>query len=191
MLDLSKTPEEKKVFEELRNRIGKEFVPHPTEEILGRGDPSRTDVIYFWRWGAEADWSFIKKWCIANEDFNALWFDEKYAKQSRWGGLIAPPLYLISVHDGLEAPFEFFVYCYDHPDELPNFERSFEADTEWEFFEPVRPGDRIDAKHMLADVYWKQGKNGRLLFLFGETTLRNQKGQLVARNRSGSVHLFK
>ena len=90
-MDLCETPEERAIFEKLRNSIGKEFIPHSVEEILQRGDPSRIDCVYFWRWGAEADWSLIKKWCIANEDFNALWFDEEYAKKSRWGGLIAPP----------------------------------------------------------------------------------------------------
>jgi acyl dehydratase len=190
-LDLCKTEEERRIFEDLKSRIGKKFVPNSIHETLDRGDPSRCDVIYFFRWGEEADWSAIKKFAIAVEDFNALWFDEEYAKQSRWGGLIAPPLYLITAHDGLEAGFELFVWCYENLDKIPNFVETFEAETEWEFFEPVRPGDRIESDHCLADVYWKQGKTYRLLFLHGKTVLRNQKGQVVAHNRSGVFHAFK
>lgn len=191
MEDLCKTEEESRIFKEWRSKIGQKFVPNTINETLARGDPARADVIYFFRWGAEADWSTIKKWAIANEDFNALWFDEDYAKQTRWGGLIAPPLYVISCHDGLEWPFEFFIWAYENLERIPNFVETFEAETDWEFFEPIRPGDRISSEHKLADVYWKQGKRYRLLFIFGETELTNQREQLVARNRSGAVYAFK
>ena len=191
MEDLCKTDEERRFFAEWKSNIGKTMAPNSVHETLERGDPSRCDVIYFFRWGAEADWSAIKKFAIANEDFNALWFDEEYAKKSRWGGLIAPPLYLITAHDGLEWPFEFFVWAYENLEKIPNFVETFEAETEWEFFEPVRPGDKIESDHRLADVYWKQGTKYRLLFIFGKTVLTNQKGQVVAHNRSGAVYAFK
>ena len=65
-------------------------------------------VIYFYGLGKEACWRWIKQWAIVNQDYNALWFDEEYAKKSKWGGITAPPLYLICVHDGLEwAAIEF------------------------------------------------------------------------------------
>ena len=46
-MDLCETPEERAIFEKLRNSIGKEFIPHSVEEILQRGDPSRIDCVYF------------------------------------------------------------------------------------------------------------------------------------------------
>jgi hypothetical protein len=191
MLDLSKTAGEKKMYEHFRAQIGKEFVPTDIHTALDRGDPSVTDCIYIWHWGAEADYSFIKKWCVANEDFNALWWDEEYAKNSRWGGITAPPLYAIAADDGLEPTFEGFAYVYAHEKELENHMRSLEADTTWEFFEPIRPGDVIDSTAKLSDVIWKQGKRGRLLIIYSETELKNQKGELVARNNSGAVSVFK
>ena len=191
MLDLAKTQGERKMVKYFKSQIGKEFVPTTIHEALDRGDPSRTDCIYFWKWGAEADYSFIKKWCIANEDFNALWWDEEYAKNSRWGGITAPPMYAISVDDGLQPSFEGFVYVYDHEEELEYHLRAFEADTIWEFFAPIRPGDRISSTSKLRDVVWKQGEMGRLLIKYSETELRNQKGELIARNNSADVHVFK
>lgn len=179
------TPEEKSIIDEWRGKIGQEFVPTPVKKALSR------QTIYFFRWGDEVTNSTIRRWAIANEDFNALWFDEEYAKKSRWGGIIAPPLYLLSCNDGHEWPFEFLAYIEENIDKFPNHVGTFEAGIEWEFFEPVRPGDTISSKHKLADVYWKQSKEYRLLFFVGETVLTNQKGQLVATNRGTSVHLFK
>ena len=146
--------------------------------------------------GKEATWTWIRRWATVNEDFNALWFDEEYAKKSRWGGIIAPPLYLISVNDGQEWSNDFIREIY-YPgmvakkDKYPNYSHMFQGESEWEFFEPVRPGDIIEAKAKLADLYWKQGKEYRLCFVVSETTFTNQKGQLVGHNRVGSIFLFK
>jgi acyl dehydratase len=180
------TPEEREVFEEWKKKIGQEFVPTSVEDIY-----SRCEYPFFFEWGSEADWSAIKKWAIVNEDYNALWFDEKYAKKSRWGGIIAPPLYLISCSNGGESAFEFHTYALSHRDQLSNFVGVFMAGIEWEFFEPVRPGDRIGAKHKLADLYWKQGKEYRLLFFVGESILTNQEGQILATVKQSNVFTFK
>jgi hypothetical protein len=191
MLNLAVTPEEQEFYEHFRSQIGKEFEPTKTLEVINRGDPAVADCIYFFRWGAEADYSFIKKWCVANEDFNALYWDEEYAKNSRWGEIVAPPMYAVAANDGMEWSFEGFIYAHTPGRNLVNHLRALEADTEWEFFEPIRPGDVITSTNRLADVYWKEGKAGRLMFIFGETELWNQKGQLVARNRTGACHVFK
>jgi hypothetical protein len=100
-------------------------------------------------------------------------------------------MYVISVDDGLQPSFEGFVYVYDHRDELEHHLRSFEADTIWEFFGPIRPGDRISSTSRLKNIIWKQGKRGRLLIKYSETELRNQKGELVAQSNSADVHVFK
>jgi len=76
-------------------------------------------------------------------------------------------------------------------EKFPNFIGGLHANNEWEFFEPVRPGDRIEAKNKCSDIYWRQGKQYRLLLTFGETTYTNQKGQLVARDRTGAVYRFR
>jgi acyl dehydratase len=187
MVEEKMTPKEKAVFEEWKGKVGQEFIPPPVEEAYSRYEESPV----FFRWGEEADWSAIKKWAIINEDYNALWFDEEYAKKSRWGGMIAPPLYLLSCSNGGEWSFELHMYLLKHRSQLPNFIGVFVAGVEWEFFEPVRPGDRINSKNKLADLYWKQGKEHRLLFLVGESTLTNQKGQLLATVKQSDVYTFK
>ena len=40
--------------------------------------------------GQEATWTWIKRWATVNEDYNALWFDEEYAKNSGGEGSQRP-----------------------------------------------------------------------------------------------------
>ena len=189
--EMKLTPEEKDLLERWKAKIGQVFVPQTEQEAM-----ADDLIIYFWGLGAEATWTSITRWATVNEDYNALWFDEEYAKNSRWGGITAPPLYLISVNDGLQWPES----CTDEfvgpamtprPGKFPYYSHTFQAESEWEFFEPVRPGDTISSEARLFDVYWTQGREYRMFFVVGETTLRNQKGQLVGRNKSGPVYLFR
>ena len=185
------TPEEQDLLERWKAKIGQVFVPQTEQEAM-----ADDLIINFWGLGAEATWTWIKRWATINEDYNALWFDEEYAKNSRWGGITAPPLYLISVNDGLQWPES----CTDEfvgpgmtarTDKFTHYSHTFQAESEWEFFEPVRPGDTISSEAKLFDAYWKQGREYRMFFVVGETTLRNQKGQLVGRNKSSPVFLFR
>lgn len=186
------TPSERDLYERWRAKIGQVSISQTLQEAM-----ADDMVIYFYGLGKEACWTWIKQWAIVNQDYNALWFDEEYAKESRWGGITAPPLYLICVHDGLECAAVEFTHelwgadMQPKMDKYPNFSHTFQAESEWEFFEPVRPGDTINAENRLADVYWKQGKQYRMLFIVGETTFQNQKGQAVGRNRSAAAYLFK
>lgn len=93
------TPEEQDLLERWKAKIGQVFVPQTEQEAM-----ADDVIINFWGLGAEATLTLIKRWATVNEDYNALWFDEEYAKNSRWGGITAPPLYLISVNDGLQWP---------------------------------------------------------------------------------------
>ena len=185
------TPAERELFQRWRAKIGQIFVPQTDQEAM-----ADDLVIYFFGLGSEATWTWIKRWCTVNEDYNALWFDEEYAKKSRWGGITAPPLYLISVNDGLQWPESFTdELCgpgmIARADKFPYYSHTFHAESEWEFFEPVRPGDTINVESRLADVYWKQGRQYRMCFVVGETTMKNQRGQLVGRTKSSPVYLFR
>jgi hypothetical protein len=57
----------------------------------------------------------------------------------------------------------------------------------FEYFEPVKGGDRITATGRVADVYEKTGSSGSLLFIIFETDYVNQDGRLVARLRGTAI----
>jgi hypothetical protein len=57
----------------------------------------------------------------------------------------------------------------------------------FEYFAPVRIGDRITATGSVADVYEKSGSSGSLLFILFETRYVNQDGTLVAKLRGTMI----
>jgi acyl dehydratase len=179
------TPSEKELFDEFQSQIGKEFVPkHPHIMFFPRGteDP--------------VQWSSIKRWATINYDFNALWFDPEYARKSRWGGITAPPLYLLAMDDAMGMASDLTGAIYSPTNEVDrvkysNFRGSAMANCEWEFFEPVRPGDLLHTKATPKDIFWKQGSRVRLLFLKGEMIYINQLDRPVSVCRTGAVYMFK
>jgi hypothetical protein len=57
----------------------------------------------------------------------------------------------------------------------------------FEYFAPVRVGDRITATGRVAEVYEKAGSSGNLLFIVFETDYVNQDQALVARLRGTAI----
>jgi MaoC dehydratase-like protein len=57
----------------------------------------------------------------------------------------------------------------------------------FEYFAPVKIGDRITATGRVADVYEKAGSTGTLLFIIFETEYINQDGVVVAKLRGTMI----
>ena len=140
--------EETLITEELRNLIGKEVGRRVTEIEKGA----------------------IRKFAQAIDDPNPLWQEEAYAKDSKWGSIIAPPT--------------FISYCKTDMPEI-NFplKRMLHGEDEIEYYNPIRAGDTISSVCKVVDIYEKQGKKGPMIFTVLETSHTNQKAELVAKNR--------
>ena len=121
----------------------------------------------------EVEKGAVQRFAEAVGDANPLWNDEAAARQSRYGGIIAPPTFLRSVR--LERP--------QLPFDVP-FNRLLDGGSEWEYFEPVRVGDRVTAVSRIMDVSERSGRLGAMLFTVAETTYTNQLGELVATQRN-------
>ena len=181
------TPEELDLYQSFKKRIGRWTKPMHTHRMFS--PVLEPGPITQFR---------INNWARINQDENPLWVNSRYAAGSRWGGIIAPPLLLLTVNDA-SAPSAFFVGKLYKPspnavlniEKYPTFRGAMQVDTEWEFFLPVRPGDTVNARTRFTDIYWKQGKKFRLLFVFGETIYRNDSRKRVARCCAGAVYLFK
>ena len=118
----------------------------------------------------------IKSFAEAIGDPNPLWNDEAKARKSRYGSIIAPPTFLRSLRA-------------EHPEQLRDlpFNRLLDGGSEWEYFQPVRPGDRITAVTLIVDVFDRAGRSGQMLFIITETKYTNQFGELVATQKSTSI----
>ena len=124
----------------------------------------------------------IKRFSQAIGETNPIHFDEGYAKSSKYGTIIAPPLFcqMFTFEDvpadrlpGDGSPIEI-----DVP--LPA-KRTVGGASSYEIFQPIKPGDRITVKSTLKDVFAKQGKSGKLYFVVVETEFSNQEDEPVAK----------
>jgi acyl dehydratase len=145
--------EETGLVEEFRKLVGVESEPHMWEVEKGH----------------------IRRHAEAVGDPNPLWRDEAYARKTRYGGIIAPPLFLI------DAGLVDFV---DSLVDMAPDKANINGGTELDFYRPMRVGDTITTVAKLADVKEKVGKSGSMIFLLVEVTYTNQKGELVARCRN-------
>ena len=124
----------------------------------------------------EVEKGAIIKFAEAIGDENPVYNDEEAARASRYGGLIAPPTFLRSaVSARPELPFE-----------VP-FDRVLDGGSDWEYFEPVRPGDRITAVSRIEDINERNGRIGLMLISTIIITYTNQFGQVVATQTNTSI----
>ena len=118
----------------------------------------------------------IIKFAEAIDDPNPLWNDEKAARKSRYGGLIAPPTFFAMLRNDALMDMVFKL-------DLPA-KRVLNGGNELEFFEPVRPGDTITVTGKLANIAEREGSMGRMLFLVFEYTFKNQFDEVVCIGRN-------
>ena len=103
----------------------------------------------------------LKRFVEAIGDPNPRWASE------------APPTFLVAL-----APASV------HLEEAEEYGKGWlNGGNRFEYFEPVKVGDRITATGRVADVYEKTGSSGSLLFIIFETDYVNRDGQMVARLR--------
>jgi acyl dehydratase len=132
--------------------------------------------------------SDIRKWAIATywpETPPQIYWDEDYAKTTRWGGIIAPPDF---------NPFAWPVRRQAPAGAAgrPGAEggprltsmNGGQTDT---FGVPMRPGDVISARSRLQDFNEREGRFGLMLYSFTENEWTNQKGEFVRRRISTSI----
>jgi acyl dehydratase len=101
---------------------------------------------------------------------NPLFTDEEYAKNTPYGGLIAPPTFCVAFRSHANMPDLKLSYG----------KRGFDGGKECQFLKPIRPGDTITGVDRIAAVYEKTGRSGNMIFIVRESELTNQRGETVA-----------
>jgi len=124
----------------------------------------------------------IKRFAQAIGEANPVHFDEDYAKSTRYGAIVAPPLFcqMFTFEDVPQnrLPSDGLPVEIDVP--VPA-KRTFGGGSSYEIFQWVKAGDKIIAKSTLKDVFVKKGRSGRLYFIVVCTEFSNQKNELVAK----------
>lgn len=117
----------------------------------------------------------ISHWCQGVGDDNPLYLDESYATKTQYGGIIAPPCWLYSVHwpGGMIG--------------LPGI-HGFHSGNDWEWFQVIRLNDKFTVQRKLYDVTERPSRfAGRLMLVYTKVKFLNQRGELVATSIGWSV----
>ena len=117
----------------------------------------------------EVEKGALIKFAQAIGDPNPIFNDEEVARSTRYRGLVAPPTFLrsmIPARPKVEPPSPY--------------PAGLDGGSEWEYFEPVRPGDRITVTTKIVDMFERRGQLGDMLFIIRETRYVNQSCNVVA-----------
>ena len=131
--------------------------------------------------------SDIRKWAIAiywPEEPPRLYWDEEYAKTTRYGGITAPldfnpfawPVYRPSAGAGRATAQGGGVGT-----------RGMNGGQTEEYHAPMRPGDVITSTTGLVDWVERQTRLGLTLFTTTETRWTNQNGEMVKIRKSTGI----
>lgn len=124
----------------------------------------------------------IRRFAQAIGDSNPLYYDEEYAKSTKFQSIVSPPLFC-SAFVFEDVPLEKLP-----PDGSPietdipiPAKRMVGGGSVFENFSRFKPGDTIVVKSKIVDIYTKQGRSGELYFIVLETSFYNQHEELAAR----------
>jgi len=116
-------------------------------------------------------------------DDNPLWSDPSYGKNTRWGTLIAPPTFLYTMGENAARPLTAAEKALMKGDPFAGL-GSYQAVMEFEWFEPLRLGDRCDVIRAQVGVQEKPSKfGGRTAHVTHDFIFANGEGDVVAVQR--------
>jgi acyl dehydratase len=123
----------------------------------------------------------IRRWVMAMDYPNPLHWNEEFARQSKFNGLIAPQSFTVNMD----------FYHGVHPacvGRIPGSHLIFGGEEWWYYGTPIRPGDHMTHErrfdgYKLADTKFA----GPTMFSRGDTTHFNQNGTRVAKERATAI----
>lgn len=112
----------------------------------------------------------IRNFCNGNGDLNPQYRDLEYGRASRYGSIVAPPMFPMAygwigrTRWGLPGVHGFY------------------AGNDWELFRHLRPGDKVSCEERVVGVEDRPSEfSGRLVIQYVEANFSNQRDELVAR----------
>jgi acyl dehydratase len=128
----------------------------------------RHELRQTFRFNTEVTHDNIRHYCWGVGDDNPLWMDPAYASGTDYGGPVAPPGYLWTLH-----PTWVQIG-------LPGV-HGFHSGSDWTFHRPILSGDRPKLTIWLEDVVEKRGRfGGNSVILYFRSVFSNAQDQLLA-----------
>ena len=114
----------------------------------------------------------IELYCKSVGEDHPIYFDEAYAKTTRYGGLIAPP----SIHILL-------MFSCTPADDWMRSPGTVNAGQSWSYNIPARPGDVITLQARALDKFIKRER----LFVVHDNVFFNQHGDVICSGRGWTI----
>lgn len=133
----------------------------------------------------------IRRYALAIDDLDPIYFDEEAAKKGKYGALTAPLVYVtwaVGVPGSEKAAKDLGedgLATFVGVPEIPNAWALgwVRGGDEFEFFRPVFAEDRVTVKGRILDMKEKHGRSGTLIFVTSEFLYTNQNGDVLAKHR--------
>jgi acyl dehydratase len=127
----------------------------------------------------------IRRWVQAMDYPNPVHWDEEFARNSKWGGIVAPQSFTVAMDYGHGC----------HPacvGKIPGSHLIFGGEEWWFYGSPVRPGDKLFQDRRFDGYNVAETKfAGPTVFARGDTVHRNQHGALIAKERSTAIRYLR
>jgi acyl dehydratase len=125
----------------------------------------------------------IRRFAAAMGNTNPLHYDEEYAKRLGFRSIVAPP--------GYNPSYSFPKKMGESQDTgreiRSKFSRGLNGGSEYEYLQPIQAGDILAITHRTSDIYERDGKVGKMVFIISETICRNLKGEVVYISRNTGI----
>ena len=122
-------------------------------------------------------------------DDNPLFCDDDYAKGTRWGGIIAPPMYVATMAKTIAGKIPPAVRKAGAGalNGVPNYLSGMN----WEWLRPILPGDSVHTSYFIEDVVEKRSEfgGGKAVVVHHRKEHVNQRAELVAIQRYYFFHV--
>jgi len=151
----------------------------------------------------DANISEHRRFIHAIMDEDPVYYDEQFANNTRYEGIVCPPLFPLSVNrrplgssDSLSEgfsrnpEFDALMSAIDGAGakmDLSHIPRMLNGGNEIEFFKYMRIGEKTSSVTKVVDILEKEGRSGPMVFIISETEVRNDKGELLLISRSTSI----
>ncbi len=123
----------------------------------------------------------IRRWVMAMDYANPIHWDEEFARESKFGGLVAPQSIAVSLDYGHGVQ----PACVG---KIPGSHLIFGGEEWWYYGHRIRPGDRLIQERRFFDYKVTETKfAGPTMFSRGDTMHRTQTGTPVAKARSTAI----
>lgn len=149
-----------------------------TDEMIAEAQADVGTPVRIEQWNNEATLDTIRHYVWGLGDNNPLWRVDDYARQTRFGGIVAPPTFLNTVHTGAMGRG------------MAGLQPIF-GGSKWEFYEWIKRGDAIRAEAKVGPVKVLEGEHAKR---FVQQTLltdyvRVSDGKVIARSEGRTFRI--